>query len=104
MMKNLLRMFGFAHAEPAVDSDWNQPQVQTMADSATCREAARKRALLHQKRRFISADTCALRAAVGNRQADYLYSRFAAQLGWSSLADAQRFYNQNKNTPDAWGV
>ena len=97
------RFFDLFRAEPTEDSVFSQEEVQTMADAATCTEARRVVQILAQPRVYTSRDSRSLRAAVNGNNADYLYSRFGNKFGWQSLADAQRFYDQNKRGTDGWG-
>jgi len=89
-----MRIFNFFRAEPTPDSEYTQAQVQTMADHGTLEEARRVCKMLSQGnpvwRDFARG--------IGNRQAEYLFSRFASQFGWETLRDAQRYYDNNKGT------
>jgi len=100
-----MRFFRMDRAEhdPENPTVFSQPELQTMADSAVGKEARRVCAILHQPRVYTSSDSRALRAAVGGRHADYLFSRFGRNLGFNTLADAQEFYDCNKRSTDGWG-
>ena len=93
-----MRIFDFFAATPAPDSEYTQPQVQTMADAGTCREARNVVKVLSNSYTFNLPSHNALRDAVGSNKADYLLGRFGRQLGWTSLKDAQRYYDANKGT------
>lgn len=93
-------MFFFPRAEPAPDSSYNEHQVQTMADGALCREARSVVKTLSGLGN--TPDVVALRNTVGKRKAEYLFGRFGTALGWTTLKDAQRFYDDNKNGKGGW--
>lgn len=99
---SILRFFGFQHAEPTQEAVRNQPQTQTYADGETCRAAREVCKILSNPNMHNLPWQDALRQTVGSDQAHYLYSRFANQFGWSSLRDAQRFYDANKGSKGGW--
>ena len=98
---SILRFFGFRYAEPTPNSDYTPQQTQTVADTQTCHEARRVCKIL-SCRHYNLPEQNAFRQTVGNNQADYLYSRFATELGFRSVADAQRFYDANKSSKGGW--
>lgn len=99
---NPFRMFNFFRAEAPPDSEWNPLQVQTMADAATCEEARRVVKKLSNPHMHNMPDYVALRQVVGKDQASYLFSRFAANFGWTTLGQAQKFYDDNKGSKGGW--
>lgn len=94
------RFFGMPQIAPNPESGFNAHQQQTQGDRELAEEARHIVKVLSNPRTY----TCErhLRAAVGSNQADYLYSRFATALGWTSLGDAQKFYDDNKGSKGGW--
>lgn len=95
-------MFNFRRANPDPNSEFTGQQIQTWADCDTAREARCVCKVLSNPHTHNTPQSDALRGAVGGRRAEYLYSRFASELGWESLGDAQRYYDQNKGSKGGW--
>jgi len=93
-----LRFFGMPQVQPDPNSGFNPFQEQSRSDTLVCGEARNVCKVLSNPRIFNQTEQNALRSAVGNDQADYLYSRFATHLGWTTKEQAQRFYDANKGT------
>lgn len=92
----ILRFFGFAQVAPDPNSGFNPWQEQTRGDGETCQEARHICKVLSNPTTFNSTPNRSLRDAVGKDKAHYLYSRFATALGWTTLEQAQRYYDANK--------
>jgi hypothetical protein len=93
---SFFRFFGMPQVALNPEVPFNVHQQQTQGDRELAEEARHIVKVLSNPRVYTGERH--LRAAVGNNQADYLYTRFATALGWKSLGDAQQFYNQHKGT------
>lgn len=96
------RSFFFPQAIPTPDSEFTAHQCQTMADAQACSEARNVCKVLSNPYTHNTSQNKALRATVGNDQASYLFSRFAGMLGWTTLKDAQKYYDNNKGSKGGW--
>lgn len=92
------RSFFFPQAIPTPDSEFTAHQCQTMADAQACSEARSVCKVLSNSYTFNTSQNKALRAAVGSDKASYLFNRFGRMLGWTTLKDAQKYYDANKGT------
>lgn len=94
-----LRFFGMPQIAPDPNSGFNAHQQQSQGDKEQAAEARNVCKVLSNPRNiYNSSPNRALRGAVGDDQAHYLYSRFATALGWTTIGEAQRYYDKNKGS------
>lgn len=98
MLKEAFRFFGMPQVAPNPHSEFNVYQDQSRSDTLLAGEARNVCKVLSNPRKYNQTEQNALRSAVGSDKASYLYSRFATALGWTTLRQAQDFYDANKGS------
>ena len=86
----------FRKVTPNPNSEWSALQQETLADQDIAREARYICKIFGNSYAHNSPSDRALRDAWERREADYLFARFGGALGWTSTADAERFYRRNR--------